>query len=678
MTNKIYSAKLTRYYSWFTAGFICFLAVLAVLELQGFPRIWIGYLFMFATILLYAWIGVISRTADVSEYYVAGRRVPAVFNGMATAADWMSAATFISLAGGLYLQGFDGLAYIAGWTGGFCLVALLIAPFLRKFGQYTIPDFLAERYAGRYSGNSIRALAVIATIIVSFTYVVAQIYGVGLITSRFTGVDFSVGIFLGLASILVCSFLGGMRAITWTQIAQYIIMMIAFLIPVVWLSMKHAGNPVAPIAYGKVLNQLSEREAALAIDPKEREVRAIFQQRADAYDAKLKTLPKSWEDGRFEAQRRIEQMKMGNASLIDIRAAVHDLSNYPKDPDEAQRKWMESKSANLARAEPVVPHAMPFPGKDRATSDNKRNNFLALAICLMMGTAALPHILVRYYTTPSVQETRKSVFWTLFFVMLLYITIPALAILVKYDIYTSLVGTEYSKLPAWVSYWASVDKINPLVSITDLNRDGIVQLGEIVIDGDIVVLATPEIAGLPYVISGLVAAGGLAAALSTADGLLLTISNALSHDIYFKAIDPHASTQKRVTVSKLLLLVVALVAAYAASLKPGDILSLVGAAFSLAASALFPALVLGIFWKRANQQGAIAGILAGFSVCVYYMLQTNPILGGSSANQWFQIAPVSAGVFGVSAGFFAIVAVSLMTPRPNRSTLELIDYIRLP
>ncbi|HSY28912.1 MAG TPA: VC_2705 family sodium/solute symporter, partial [Burkholderiaceae bacterium] len=430
-SNRIFSEKLSRYYSWFTVGFIIFLAVLAILEREGFPRVWIGYLFMFATILLYAWIGVVSRTSDVSEYYVAGRRVPAFFNGMATAADWMSAATFISLAGGLYLQGFDGLAYIVGWTGGFCLVALLVAPFLRKFGQYTVPDFLAARYVGRYSGNLIRILAVIATVLVSFTYVVAQIYGVGLITSRFTGVDFSIGIFLGLASILVCSFLGGMRAITWTQIAQYIILLIAYMIPVVWLSMKHADNPIPPIAYGKVLDKLSAREKELANDPKEREVRAIFQRRADGYDAKLKALPKSWDDGRIEAERLVETKKMSNASLIDIREAAHDLGNYPKDPEEAERKWTEAKAMNLARAEPVVSHTMPFPAKDRASSDAKRNNFLALVFCLMMGTAALPHILVRYYTTPSVQETRMSVFWTLFFVMLLYITIPALAVLVK-------------------------------------------------------------------------------------------------------------------------------------------------------------------------------------------------------------------------------------------------------
>ncbi|MES2048251.1 MAG: cation acetate symporter, partial [Pseudomonadota bacterium] len=240
MAQKKFTQKLTRYYAWYTLLFIGFLISLAVLEKEGVPRAWIGYLFMFATILLYAGIGMISRTSDITEYYVAGRRVPAIFNGMATAADWMSAASFLSLAGGLYLQGFDGLAYIVGWTGGFCLVALLIAPYLRKFGQYTIPDFLGTRYAGprnTSSSNFVRILAVIATVIISFTYVVAQIYGVGLITSRFTGVDFSVGIFLGLASILVCSFLGGMRAVTWTQVAQYIIIIIAYMIPVTWLAM---------------------------------------------------------------------------------------------------------------------------------------------------------------------------------------------------------------------------------------------------------------------------------------------------------------------------------------------------------------------------------------------------------------------------------------------------------
>jgi cation/acetate symporter len=678
---RTFFQRLRYYYSLFTLGFGCFLIALAALEQEGMPRQWIGYLFMFATIVLYALIGVISRTSNVLEYYVAGRRVPAMFNGMATAADWISAASFISLAGGLYLHGFDGLAYIMGWTGGYCLVALLIAPYLRKFSQYTIPDFLAERYGGADNvdrgGRVVRILAVIATIIVSFTYVVAQIYAVGLIASRFTGVDFSVGIFLGLASILVCSFLGGMRAITWTQVAQYIIILVAFLIPAMWLSAKHSGNPIPQVAYGKLLPQLSAREHVLQEDPKEAEVRAIYRQRADEYDARLKALPASWEVGRNQAQRKLDSIKARNASLLEIRNAERELVAYPKNADEAERLWTEAREQYLQRAQPITPHATPYPG-DKETSDIKRNNFLALVFCLMLGTAALPHILMRAYTTPSVHETRVSVLWTLFFILLIYLTIPALAVLVKYDIYSALVGTDYNHLPNWVSYWANVDKLNPLFSISDVNRDGVVQLAEIAIDADVLVLATPEIAGLPYVISGLVAAGGLAAALSTADGLLLAISNALSHDVYYKLVDRSASTQKRVTISKLLLLGVAFIAAYAASTKPGDILSLVGAAFSLAGSTLFPALVLGVFWKRANHYGAIAGMSTGFVICVYYMLHTHPVLGGGAASQWFHIAPISAGIFGVPAGMLAILVVSLLTPAPGRQTEALVDYIRAP
>jgi cation/acetate symporter len=684
--GRPYFRRLARYYLWYTACFGLFLAALAILENEGMPRQWIGHLYMFATIFLYATIGVISRTSNVSEYYVAGRRVPALFNGMATAADWISAASFISLAGTLYLHGFDALAYVMGWTGGYCLVALLIAPYLRRFAQYTIPDFLAARYgdagngaqAGGWRANLVRALAVGATIVVSFTYVVAQIYAVGLIASRFTGVDFSVGIFLGLASILVCSFLGGMRAITWTQVAQYIIILVAFLIPTMWLSMKFAGNPVPQVAYGSVLPKLAAREAQLAHDPREREVRARFQARADEYGARLAALPRSWEAGKIEAQRQLDRARARNASLSDIRNAERALIDYPRTPGEAAGIWREQRAANLARAQPPEPHAEPFPGKDAAESDIRRNNFLALVFCLMFGTAALPHILMRAYTTPSVHETRVSVFWTLFFILLIYLTMPALAVLAKYDIYTSLVGTGYDALPTWVSYWANVDKANPLIGIADINGDGIVQLAEIAIDGDVLTLATPEIGGLPYVISGLVAAGGLAAALSTADGLLLAISNALSHDIYYKIVDPGASTQKRVTISKLLLLAVAFIAAYVASQKPADILSLVGAAFSLAGSTLFPALVAGVFWKRANFAGAVAGMATGFAVCLFYMLRTSVMLGGGMDAAWFHIAPISAGVFGVPAGVAALVAASLLTAPPPRTSTGLVGHIRSP
>jgi cation/acetate symporter len=679
--TRSYFRRLSRYYLWFTLCFGLFLGALAILENEGMPRQWIGHLYMFATIVLYAIIGVVSRTSNVSEYYVAGRRVPALFNGMATAADWISAASFISLAGTLYLHGFDALAYVMGWTGGYCLVALLIAPYLRRFAQYTIPDFLAARYggeAGTRRGSIVRAVAVGATIVVSFTYVVAQIYAVGLIASRFTGVDFSVGIFLGLASILVCSFLGGMRAITWTQVAQYIIILVAFLIPTMWLSVKLAGNPVPQVAYGSVLPKLAKREAQLAADPREADVRAAFRARADDYGARIAGLPHSWEAGKIEAQHRLDTARSRNAPLTEVRSAERALLDYPRTADEAAHVWNDLRAANLARAQPPEPHAEPFPGKTRQESDIRRNNFLALVFCLMFGTAALPHILMRAYTTPSVHETRVSVFWTLFFILLIYLTMPALAVLAKYDIYTAVVGTSYDALPTWVSYWANVDKSNPLISIVDVNGDGIVQLAEVAIDGDVLTLATPEIGGLPYVISGLVAAGGLAAALSTADGLLLAISNALSHDIYYKIVDPGASTQKRVTISKLLLLAVAFIAAYVASQKPADILSLVGAAFSLAGSAMFPALVAGVFWKRANFAGAIAGMATGFLVCLYYMLHTNPMLGGSLDAVWFHIAPISAGVFGVPAGALALVVASLLTAPPPRESGGLVAHIRAP
>jgi cation/acetate symporter len=297
----------------------------------------------------------------------------------------------------------------------------------------------------------------------------------------------------------------------------------------------------------------------------------------------------------------------------------------------------------------------------------------------MVGTAALPHILMRYYTTPSVHEARVSVFWSLFFIFLLYFSAPALAVLVKFDIYSNVVGKAFADLPQWVNSWQAVDK--SLLSIVDINKDGIVQLAEIVIGQDIIVLATPEIAGLPYVISGLVAAGGLAAALSTADGLLLTIANALSHDVYYKMINPDATTARRITISKVLLLVVAIVAAYVTAQKPGDILFLVGAAFSLAASAFFPALVLGVFWKRANKPAAVLGMIIGLGVTMYYMLRTYPFftnMGVPKMDLWFAIAPIGSGVFGVAAGMAVMVIVSLVTKAPDQATQDLVEHVRYP
>ena len=676
-TQKSFTAQLKKVYTWYTGGFVAFVIALAILEQLGMPRAWIGYIFLLATVGLYAGIGVMSRTSDAAEYYVAGRRVPALFNGMATGADWMSAASFIGMAGTLYLTGYGGLAFIMGWTGGYCLVALFLAPYLRKFGQFTIPDFLGARYGGHIP----RTIGILAAILCSFTYVVAQIYGVGIITTRLTGVEFVYGIFLGIGGILVCSFLGGMRAVTWTQVAQYIILIIAYMIPVVWLSVKHTGIPLPQFVYGKVLEKVTAREAQLTDDAKEKEVRAIFKARADAASAGLKGLPASFDEGRKALADAVEKAKADN-NADAAAAAQKALDAYPKDAAAAKAAW--TKDAGLAaRAGPPLRHAEAFPGKDDAARDLSRRNFLALVFCLMVGTAALPHILMRYYTTPSVREARQSVFWSLFFIFLLYFTAPALAVLVKYDVYTLLVGSEFAKLPQWVASWTRVDP--SLLSIVDVNKDGIVQLAEIAIGGDIVVLATPEIAGLPYVISGLVAAGGLAAALSTADGLLLTIANALSHDFYYKMLDPNAPTARRVMISKLLLLVVAVCAALVAAQKPADILFLVSAAFSLAAAAFFPALVCGIFWKRANKWGATLGMAAGLGVTFYYMATTQPwlrsVFGVTSSiadNTWWGISPISAGLWGVPLGFIVIIVVSLLTPAPDRDTQELVEPVRYP
>jgi cation/acetate symporter len=683
-SNRAFYEQLKRYYRWYTWGLLLFVAMLWALERFGLPRIWIGYTFMFTTIGLYAGIGIMSRTADVAEYYVAGRRVPAFFNGMATAADWMSAATFIGMAGTLYLQGFDGLAYVLGWTGGYCLVAFLIAPYLRKFGQFTIPDFLGARFGG----NVARGIGIMAAIICSFVYVVAQIYGVGLITTRFTSVDFGYGVFLGLAGILVCSFLGGMRAVTWTQVAQCIILVVAYLIPVAWLGLKYASSPLPQFNYGFVMEKLAQREQQLMIDPKEIEVRSIFAKRAADARARIDALPGSYDDGLAAARKAVDDLNEARAPIPAVRAAERLRDSYPVSPEAARKAWTVDASSNAARAAPLMPQSEPFwsgnpdPAKAESERNAKRVNFLALVFCLMMGTAALPHILMRYYTTPTVNQARQSVFWSLAFILLVYCSAPALAVMVKYDIYTSIVGRHFSDLPAWISAWAHVDP--SLLSVTDINHDGVVQLAEIKLGPDIVVLATPEIAGLPYVITGLVAAGGLAAALSTADGLLLTISNALSHDLYYKMINSSASTQRRVTISKFLLLLVALVAAYVTSLKPGDILQLVALAFSLAAAAFFPALVLGVFWKRANRAGAVAGMLAGLITCVYYIGTRFPffqgVFGMSPANWplWFGIQPISSGVFGVPVGFVVLFVVSLVTSAPDPETRRLVDFIRFP
>ena len=585
-SNSGFINNLPKIYGMYTGGFVLFVIALAIAEQMGLPNVWIGYVFMAATIGLYAMIGIMSRTAETDEYYVAGRSVPALYNGMATGADWMSAASFIGMAGTLYAQGYDGLAFVMGWTGGYVLVALFLAPYLRKFGQYTIPDFLGARYGG----NLPRTIGIICAITASFTYVIAQIYGAGIITSRFLGIDLATGVWVGLIGVLVCSLLGGMRAVTWTQVAQYIVLIIAYLVPVVWLSIKVTGNPVPQLAYGEVLQQIGVLEQQLGV---------------------------------------------------------------------------------------TAGHATPFVKNDMV-------NFLALTFCLMVGTAALPHILMRFFTTPSVKEARKSVGWSLFFIFLLYFTAPAYAAFAKLEVYSNVIGQSIASLPAWVASWTQVglvsvcDAVDAMTTVKGCvangNGDGILQLSELMLNADAIVLATPEIAGLPYVIAGLVAAGGLAAALSTADGLLLTISNALSHDVYYKMVNPNASAKKRLTIARILLLGVAAIAAFAASNAPATILSIVAWAFSIAAASFFPALVLGIFWKRANKAGAVAGMLVGFGLTLYYLVNVK-FLG---MTPWFGIKDVSAGIFGIPLGFLTIWAVSLMTKEPSQEVKDMVEDLRYP
>ncbi|MBI2307371.1 MAG: VC_2705 family sodium/solute symporter [Rhodocyclales bacterium] len=675
--NSDLATRLRKYYLAYTGGFMVLIALLALLEWQGMPPRWIGYAFLFFTIMIYAAIGIMSRTANVSEYYVAGRRVPAVFNGMATGADWMSAASFIGLAGTLYLSGYQGLAYVMGWTGGYVLVALLLAPYLRKFGQYTIPDFLAARYGG----NAARLVGVFAAVLASFVYVVAQIYGVGLIASRFVGLQFEIGIFLGLAGILVCSFLGGMRAVTWTQVAQYVILIIAYIAPVALLSLKVTSVPVPQLVYGEVLEKVRVLETQIFHLPAEEDARRRYQERADAYGARIERLPASLAEEKQRLSAVINERKLdANASMREVLALERQRRELPATPEQARAKWGEAKQAAQERASVPSHHAEAFPGASEEQRNAARINFLTLVFCLMIGTAALPHILVRYYTTPSVREARKSVFWSLLFILALYLTAPAYAVFAKYEIYLHLVNSEIARLPGWIAAWGKLG----LVSIEDINGDGLLQLAELTLNPDVIVLATPEIAGLPYVVSGLVAAGALAAALSTADGLLLTITGALSHDVYYKVIRPQASTQWRLVISKSLLLVVAVMAAMVAAQKPATILSMVAWAFSIAGAAFFPALVLGIFWRRANKQGAVAGMLAGLLMTLYYMLRVQfdnlPWLGlhGIGMEPWLEVQSTSAGIWGVPVGFVVIAVVSLLTPPPPQQTQDLVERLRYP
>ncbi len=557
---------------------------------------------------------------------------------MATGADWMSAASFVGMAGTLFLLGYDGLAWVLGWTGGYVLVSILVGPYLRKFGAYTVPDFLAFRFGGNFA----RFLGVIVLVACSFTYVTSQIYGTGIIAARFLGMQFEVAVFVGLVGILLCAMLGGMRAVTWTQIAQYIVLIIAYLTPIVILSTQHYGIPIPELTYGTALAEITAREQEL--------------------------------------------VKTGLATLC---------------------------TGSACPAGSLKQHIQPF-------LNYTPLNFFGIIFCMMVGTASLPHILMRYFTTPSVREARQSVAWSLFFIFLLYFSAPAYAAFSKLEVYTNIIGRDVANLRPWLFEWGQLGLIQICgkiaTSLADIGaackaiagHPGVVRFSDFVIDTDVIVLSTPEIAGLPYVISGLVAAGGLAAALSTADGLLLAIANALSHDIYYKMIDPNAPTVRRLTVARVLLVFVAVAAAATAATKPSDILAMVGWAFSLAMAGNFPPLVLGIWWKRATTTGAICGMIAGFGLCLFYLVTTRyfpqagvdyfgmtamtnavtglpvvditkPILPSAAQRVgWFGLNNINCGLLGMPLGFLVIIVVSLMTKAPSKEMQDFIDDIRKP
>ncbi len=685
----------SRFLLFFCGGVIFITLFFGYEGYRAIPRETMGYLFLFLTLGVYALAGIYFRTTNINEYYLANRNISGLKNGMATAADWISAASFISLAGQFYNLGFEGYAYLIGWSGGFCLLAFLVAPYLRQSALYTLPDFFAHRFP-RPSKNktfvpnlsshsntdtnidtdhanlNMRLTAALASILICFVYVVAQIYGVGLIVSRLTGIDFTIGIFIALAGILVCSFLGGMRAITWTQVLQYLILILALLLTLGWISMKHFSNPIPHLAYAQILGKTQALEMQNKNDSKENEIRHTYDLVALDYQKKINALPQSWREEQNKYLFRLNHLKQNNASFDLIKKAEAELAQFPKNSEEALMVWQ--KALIEARQ-----HSHSFNDLTAPANNDIREgrwfNFIALVFCLMIGTASLPHILTRSYTAQNVRAARKSIFWTLFFILLFYLSLPLLVMLVKYELHTQLIGVSFDALPNWVLYWTQLDRKDPLLHLLDMNGDNIVQAGEIIFSNDSLMLAAPEIASLPFVLSALIAAGALAAALSTADGLLLSIASICSHDIYFHLFSRESVPRKRVTVSKLVLLVMAMLAAYLASLRPGNIVLLVEIAFSLSASIFFPSLVLAVMWRRANYYGTLWAMAVGLLVTVCYFFLTYPGTGGSPDSGLLDIGHGAAGLFGVIAGFITHAIVSSVT-KPNPATDQFVAHLR--
>ncbi|WP_346883762.1 sodium:solute symporter family protein [uncultured Algibacter sp.] len=548
------------------------------------------YILVGITFTIYIGIAIWSRAGSTKEFYVAGGGVSPLANGMATAADWMSAASFISMAGIISFKGYDGAVYLMGWTGGYVLLALLLAPYLRKFGKFTVPDFIGDRY---YS-NTARLVGVICALIVSFTYVAGQMRGVGLVFSRFLEVDINTGVIIGMIIVLFYAVLGGMKGITYTQVAQYCVLIFAFMVPAIFISIQMTGNPIPQLGFG---GQLADGSGTYLLD-------------------KL--------DG-LSTDLGFAEYTEGSKSMIDV---------------------------------------------------------FAITLALMVGTAGLPHVIVRFFTVKRVKDARKSAGIALLLIVILYTTAPAVAVFARTNMIETVSNQPYANVPEWFKKWETTG----LITFTDKNGDGLIQYvadtnkNELVVDNDIMVLANPEIAQLPDWVIALVAAGALAAALSTAAGLLLVISASVSHDLIKKMINPKISEKGELIAARLSAVVAVCVAGYFGINPPGFVAATVALAFGLAAASFFPAIILGIFYKKMNKEGAIAGMVIGILSMLFYMtkFKFGWFGGGTEADWWFGISPEGFGTIAMLLNFIVSIVIMKFTPDPPMEVQEIVENIRIP
>ena len=648
------------------AGLLLLTLLLLLADFAGVPKGVVNGFFLVVSIIGYALIGMFCRTTVPEEYFVAGRSISAPLNGMATAADWLSAASFIGLTGLLLSDGLvgdgqhpGGLAYLLGWTGGFCLLGFLFAAKLNLSQSITIPDFLGRRF----DSAAVRWLAAWGAILCSSVYLVAQIYGIGLVASMLSGLTFELGVFLALGGILLCSFLGGMRAVTWTQGVQCVVIVVSMVVLAMAVSLKTQGHPFVTVAAAQSLPQIQARAKQIEADPAEQATREVIRLRMSGLDAKIADPFYARDIERQTVVRQVARAKAENASLRDIQKLEANPAWHETSVDRLVSVWQAEREV-LAQA---IDRPVGFQVPQLSGWNQGLSNSLALVFCLMLGTAALPHILVRSYTTATPLDAERSVAWALGIIVLVYLCASSLAVLLKSYVLTELVGSHLDQLPDWADR-LKLRKL-ALLSIQDYNHDGIVQFADIRLFNDYLVLGVPEMTHISSVFTGLLAAGALAAALSTADGLLLTISNALAQDLYFQTAAPNAPPLRRVMLSKILLMVVALLAAWFATNRPVSILFWVTCAFSLAAATFFPVLLLGIYWRGMNRVGALLAMLSGLALSLYYIAANHPWIQmrlhlQAAETLWLGLDPVCAGVFGVPAGlFFGFVGSKLSSVR---------------